>query len=920
MYRHDPQLTGRSRLACDMKTAPRRAAAYFAGRWETLIGLESARRTTESSVQIPKGVVGAGSDLAAWQETKAPKDLDGDGQGEVIQWGQPIKVLSSATGEVLWSHDAGSSVGGSYASCRIAKLAPELPGLQATAWGEYTGPDGVTWLRGIALAFDRGARNARVLWQREIRNEGAGYAPTIAIADVDADGRLDVVMVTWYSAYVFDGATGQDKYQCRFAWGRNYGYVRAVNLDADPYLEVVVISDFVLHVDVLDNDGEGLKVLWREHLLPEPAQRKISHEPASGGHDEITPRKKMMRIPPQAVLDADGDGRFEIIYNFYNDAGDERWHVVVRDALTGAVDAELPGAYVNGIDDVDGDGAAEFFVQATRAKHPQTWDAIRLLNLREGRWVERWRCSDARWLMRHFEFPDDASLITTHSPDEVALSRDLDGDGIKEFFAVKRSGQGEKCCILSLAPKRAGVRHVGEMTAPPGAGVQVLHAFPVAGQPNRWRVLAAANIVEGAAHAIGANASLLAHERRPAVMVTPIAADVDADGRAELIVQDSLQHLVCLSWTNGLRRAPDAKWRVPGMGMPSDYWYFGPMVSPTALDMDGDGRPEIVCQREMGDGSLALVMYDASGSLRWQHTFKRVPFVVPLSSIDRWLPADLNGDGVLDLYVSRHSEGLGSGGSLALDGRNGRLLWQRDNVQAPEGPERPLQPTAWPSAYDWNKDGAQDILLVDGDIYCVLDGRSGKDLRPPIWLSTIFGPWSGYSSLVIEDFDRDGRVEAFTGRTYGLHGALTLDAQRLWHVPLTREESGIAYQHGVGDVNGDGRIEVGRTETDGLFHCRDAATGAELWALDTGWRASSDTIAADVDGDGRHEFLFGSADGHLVAVSSSEDGKSGRVLWAAQSGGSGWLSHPIVADFDGDGLGEIACWSSDGFMYVFDGP
>jgi outer membrane protein assembly factor BamB len=80
-------------------------------------------------------------------------------------------------------------------------------------------------------------------------------------------------------------------------------------------------------------------------------------------------------------------------------------------------------------------------------------------------------------------------------------------------------------------------------------------------------------------------------------------------------------------------------------------------------------------------------------------------------------------------------------------------------------------------------------------------------------------------------------------------------------------------------------------------------------------RPVSRLIAADLDGDGRTEVLFGCDDGKLYAL-GERDGKP-RLLWSVALGRR--VGEPILADLDGDGRPEILVAAEDGKLYCLKG-
>ena len=108
------------------------------------------------------------------------------------------------------------------------------------------------------------------------------------------------------------------------------------------------------------------------------------------------------------------------------------------------------------------------------------------------------------------------------------------------------------------------------------------------------------------------------------------------------------------------------------------------------------------------------------------------------------------------------------------------------------------------------------------------------------------------------------------------------------------------------DVDGDGALEVGyAVQNSPVFTCRDLWTGDVEWEIDLGAAPNSPVMAADVDGDGKGEFLVGK-----YCIGTDAEGK-GEVRWESPAP-LGWA---IIADFDGDGKGEIAC-AGRGKIYI----
>jgi outer membrane protein assembly factor BamB len=93
----------------------------------------------------------------------------------------------------------------------------------------------------------------------------------------------------------------------------------------------------------------------------------------------------------------------------------------------------------------------------------------------------------------------------------------------------------------------------------------------------------------------------------------------------------------------------------------------------------------------------------------------------------------------------------------------------------------------------------------------------------------------------------------------------------------------------------------------GFFRCYDATNGALKWEI-PGVKQTTDVVTADIDGDGRPEFLAG------LAAFKPIDQTHGRVVWEVDVPAA---HSPVVADVDGDGKCEIVICGTDGVLRVF---
>ncbi len=93
-------------------------------------------------------------------------------------------------------------------------------------------------------------------------------------------------------------------------------------------------------------------------------------------------------------------------------------------------------------------------------------------------------------------------------------------------------------------------------------------------------------------------------------------------------------------------------------------------------------------------------------------------------------------------------------------------------------------------------------------------------------------------------------------------------------------------------------------DSDGMFNCIDAETGAELWRHEVGTLEWGSALWADLDGDGQDEIVAGTENAGIIALNVSGETRWSYNGSAAQKGLG--IRCPIAAtDVDGDGKPEI---------------
>ncbi len=851
-WRQNTALTGHTPLKGDMTSAPRVAWTFPLTGMKGLLVMEpgqpGVRAADRRSGQFGDDYLSQASE----------------------QWGMQPHVYSLPNGERLVLTET--------AEKRCGRIHPGLPEPQQVV---MTGKAADARIR--LYAWDTPDGQKREVWSSPA-GKVAHERWNICFGDIDADGVEEIIAAGHGGVMCYDPRDGTLESELHYGH-RSRGFVGVADIDDDGAVEFLDIGLFQIGIEVCDYQDGELKLLWGDKI-----------------ELDIFAHPRMINTPFDALCDLQGDGQMYVVYNMYNDETDRQWHLIVRDAISGEVRWDIPRFFLNDSVDLDGDGVRELVGIHTEGRFCQGFGPASIAHLGPSGLEELWTHPEARWPLRQvLDMPRDRSTFRSAGGHVQVCQGDLDGDGRTEllFSEMQKGGSGREVFGV-VGPDADGGYETGWTVSAPADtrnAVQAIADIDDDGADEvllEWRANG-----RGALRALGngARPRIVSHQPLMPRLGPPIAADLHGRGRLSVLATSAVDEVVAIAPPTASKPSagPRELWRHPGRGT-------NRTNSLAAADLDGDGECEVPVVGESPTGQARISALDGDGKTIWHRDFDEVHgqrYIFRMGGISHLFTGRLTDPGRSDVYVSLLRSIMHSDIGIALRGTDGALLWRRDKASNMGYAGSGL------AFADPDGDGLDDIFCGYPICYWRADGTTGEVLffNNP---GDVLPGWPAYAVPVVTDFDGDGEAEAFFPSQY-TWGLLDIDGAHIWNLEEGDLPSGL--MPGIGDVDGDGKLEIGAPFRDG-FRCYDAATGELRWKIAVPGGPYAGILSADVDGDGSDEFLF-AAGQRVVAVGAS--GGSGRIVWEAEFPAR--VSEPSFADVDGDGLGEVLLTCADGNLY-----
>ncbi len=550
-----------------------------------------------------------------------------------------------------------------------------------------------------------------------------------------------------------------------------------------------------------------------------------------------------------SFADVNGDGRREMAVGLFNIEGDKRWHTVVFDPLGGwdARLADLPDRYFWGCYDLDGDGRPEVITSTETARRTADVSAVQAVDGKTFRDVAT--IEKARLTVTSSRLPRDTAFHAQRAtPVYVGIGDDPPG------LLVTRPGTDTREQIWRIAE-----------------GASVFEPFAITDAARSVMLSLGDDRIARPDMAFTA-------PKRPSSVGAYNALVCQHGNRRELVMART--DLTLFGGVPNLAKSGAffSSWNVRG-SLPSVWQASANRRLVCATDWERD----------------VVYVYDPTRS-RLPVTTIEPPYP-PVRSAGMVLPY---GSDALRVFVPLQT-GVHTRAQALYDDA-GRRLW----LDEKEGPH-PRQ-----AALFRGVDGRLKFFVDNHGKHLIVDEPTGMaTMVARGWFTDIPDRSDGakYALPIVGPFGPDRELRIVLSPGLENLEVLDIEGHRLAKTPYGGIYERSFCGSAMAKIRDGRRWDIGMMTIEGVFHSADAVTAQDRWTLDLDVKSSTlpQIAAADIDGDGRDNYVFGMVNGDLIAL--DEHNGKGRILWKKRFPSA--IRNTVVADLDGDGPAEIIVETGD---------
>ena len=242
--------------------------------------------------------------------------------------------------------------------------------------------------------------------------------------------------------------------------------------------------------------------------------------------------------------------------------------------------------------------------------------------------------------------------------------------------------------------------------------------------------------------------------------------------------------------------------------------------SPDFVDIDGDGRPDILCNDPVAKQMVWLQAPTIKGDTLWQ---KHVIAQGDVPGVDRYTHglgwADMNGDQRPDVIITK------GWWESPMNPKQSNWTFHPANLG---------EDCSQIYALDLHGDGQKELISASAHQYGIWwHEKSSKNGTDTGWTHhLIYGKFSQSHGLGLEDINGDGHPDLITGKRYFAHNGKDPGAfepsvlywfefkpgkEPVWIPHLIDDHSGVGLQVITHDMNRDGLMDIVVANKNGLF-------------------------------------------------------------------------------------------------------
>jgi outer membrane protein assembly factor BamB len=301
--------------------------------------------------------------------------------------------------------------------------------------------------------------------------------------------------------------------------------------------------------------------------------------------------------------------------------------------------------------------------------------------------------------------------------------------------------------------------------------------------------------------------------------------------------------------------------------------------SAAAADLDKDGYKEIVFSTYTNDGKLHCLNAE-NGLERWQYNIGGCGDAAPIIY-------DVDNDDTLDVIVN----GSCNPTIFCVNGYTGNLKWSKPSG----GGDSP------PTIADIDNDGLPEVLFCNfnGELR-ILNGEDGSTNKI-IQVDPFSYPIQTEPTLV--DVNNDGQLDIIMANHYNINGLYVWaydynTTDTIWTNFMSDSSTYNAYHGGaVADVDNDGKMEYVIGSNNGLVRALNIENGTVRWSRSIPMSNMAPVSIADLNGDGDLE----------VVVTNNDWVSFDERIWVldGMTGNTEWSYPTTFSSFRGCAIGDI---------------